>query len=201
MAKRWQYGKAVGLVAIGFALGATGVAAAAGTSFLLGQSNHESATSSLTSKGKDTTLALTSPHGVPLQLKSSATEPPFTVSSSKEVHGLNAALLDGEPASVFTGSHVVAWTFYNRDGLVPALTHGIKSISNPETGIYCLVPAAGVSANSIVMVTPEYEFSGGSGEETYDASGAPACTSGDIEVITQESASDTNAVAFELVVF
>ena len=75
----------------GVAVGASGLGvagAATGGSFLLGRSNHETATATLTSD-----------RGAPLALHAVKGQPPLTVNSSTMVRRLNAAEVGGLPAA------------------------------------------------------------------------------------------------------
>jgi hypothetical protein len=185
------------LVGIGVVAGGTGVAAGAGGYFLLGKANTAVATSSLSNTGSGTGLGLSASHGSPLTLHAPAGQPPLTVNSSKEVSKLNAALLDGQSAAAFVKSAAVIYAFYNTSELVPALTHGFTKITRKSNGAYCLQPEAGINpSKTVAMVTPEFEFSSGSGLEASIAVGL--CPAGQFGVVTQKLGSDSNAVAFEI---
>ena len=79
----------ISLIALFFAMSGTAVAATGGT-FILGKANTATSVSSLTNT-----------KGTALNLSSTSTTPPLTVSNSIQVPKLNASELDGQTASAF----------------------------------------------------------------------------------------------------
>ena len=80
--------------------------------------------------------------------------------------------------------------------LVPEVTHGFTAVSNPSTGVYCLTPED-PSIDPLtrpLIVTAEFENSAGSGLEASAA--YDNCPTGQFGVVTQQSGSDSNDVAF-----
>jgi hypothetical protein len=200
--KVFRVSRTIGVLALGIAIGASGTAAAAGAAFLLGRANAETATSSLTNTGRGVALRVTASHGSPLQLAAPHGQPPFTVNSSREVVGLNAALLGGKSASSFSTTGAKAWAYWNGTALVSSMTFGVASVTKLGTGEYCFDLASGIPGASPVMVTPESQGIPGGDLQAYDAIELSGCrNTNQIAVLTVKSGSFADGVAFELAVF
>lgn len=201
--KSFRMGKSAVILVAGIAIGASGTAAAASAAFLLGQANHETATSSLSNTGSGVALKVVASHNVPLVLSGPAGKPPLIVNSTKEVAGLNASMLGGRAAAAFSRTGAKAWAYWNRTSLVASRTFGVVSIKRLSTGEFCLTLTQGIPSTSPVMLTPDFRASVSGGElAANDAVGIGSCqNSNEIGVQTLQASSFSNGVAFELVVF
>ncbi len=120
--------------------------------------------------------------------------------SGHDVRGVNE---DGSVVCAPSTFRAVA--FYDRTGLVQAYTRGFDSISNPNTGVYCLTPSpdSGIDPSTdISMLTIEWGNSGGSDLLAFSYNGQ--CNSGQFGVRTYDFASGnqvlSNDVAFYIAV-
>ncbi len=120
--------------------------------------------------------------------------------SGQDVRGINE---DGSVVCAPSTFRAVA--FYDRTELVAAYTRGFESISNPNTGVYCVTPSPGSGIDpsaDIALLTIEWGNSGGSDLLAFSYNGQ--CSAGQFGVRTYDFASGsqvlTNDVAFYIAV-
>ena len=81
-------------------------------------------------------------------------------------------------------------------------TKGVASISNPQTGVFCITPTKKINYNSTIpVVTVEWGQSLGNSLLAFYELGAFDCTKGDIEVRTYDFNAGGAPVSSELVAF
>jgi hypothetical protein len=107
------------------------------------------------------------------------------------------------------GSGIQAWAQVNPHGGSPLLAKasGIVSVSSPQTGVYCLRAAEGISLASAPVASQEVNFSTTLGLVTPRRIGAPnsSCPTNELQIDTWDASNASgltlvNTVGFDVVV-
>jgi len=94
-----------------------------------------------------------------------------------------------------------AYVDQNTVAFVAAKTKGFVSVTRPNTGRYCLTPAAGIDTDAVpVVVTVDHGRSVGSSDFAYQEVDRFGCGPGTFEIVTTSGGSFDSEISFVVLV-